>query len=269
MLQYTCLGDRGPSHAELDWPARLKIVQGIAQGMGYLHTQLASYDIPHGNLKSSNILLSPDYDPLLSDYGLNPLINPAKAAQALFAYKAPEVAQLGQVSPKCDVYCLGIVILEILTGKYPSQYLSNNKGGIDLVQWVASAIADGRESELFDPEIASIGHSLGEMKRLLHIGAACTESHPDLRLDMTEAIRRIEEVQVEGDQGVHDQVARTIHVLPSLRDGYADSVPPAHVSRGSQEEGLEVNSWSRHESDDSFGSRSGHHTDDSFAFAIS
>ena len=153
-------GDRGPSHAELDWPARLKIVQGIAKGMGYLHTEFASYDLPHGNLKSSNVLLGPDYEPLLVDYGFSPLVNPANLAQALCAYKAPEAVN-GQISPKCDVYCLGVVILEILTGKFPCQYLNHGKGGTDVVQWVASAISEGRESELLDPEIANDRNSLG------------------------------------------------------------------------------------------------------------
>jgi serine/threonine protein kinase len=105
MLQYTCLGDRGPSHAKLDWPAHLKIVQGIAQGMDYLHTQLNPSNIPHGNLKSSNILLSPNYDPLLSDYGSSTLIRPANAAQAFFSYKAPEA-----------IFILEILIPEIVIG---------------------------------------------------------------------------------------------------------------------------------------------------------
>lgn len=231
--------------------------------MGYLHTELASSDIPHGNLKSSNVLLSPDYDPLISEYGFSPLINPANAAQELFAYKAPEAAHSGQLSPACDVYCLGIVILEILTGKYPSQYLSNTKGGIDVVQWVASAIADGRESEVFDPEIASSVNSIVEMKKLLYIGAACTETNPEQRLDMMEAVRRIEEIQVEGGQGE----ARAMHVLPSLRDGYADSVPQPHVSRSSQESLPGCSG--RMISSDSIGSRSGHHNDNNFSFDFS
>nr|DAD49154.1 TPA_asm: hypothetical protein HUJ06_019091 [Nelumbo nucifera] len=198
-LLYLLHGDRGPSHAEFNWPARLKIVQGIARGMGYLHTELASLDLPHGNLKSSNILLNPnDGEPLLSDYGFCAVVSPTQGAQAMFAYKAPESLQYRHVSPKCDVYCLGIVILEILTGKFPCQYLNNGKGGTDVVEWVLSAMSEKRERELFDPEIASATNSLGEMERLLHIGAACTESVPEQRPDMKEAIRRIEEVQVEG-----------------------------------------------------------------------
>ncbi|KAJ7951483.1 putative Receptor-like kinase [Quillaja saponaria] len=208
-LLYLLHGDRGPSHAELDWPARLKIVQGIAKGMYYLNKELAS-DLPHGNLKSSNILLSPEYEPLLSDYGFLPLINSSNLAQGLFAYKAPEAVQYDQVSSKCDVYCLGIVILEILTGKFPSQYLNNGKGGTDVVQWVSSAIYEGRESQVLDPEIANSRNSLGEMEQLLHIGAACAESNPQQRLDIMEAIRRIEEIQIK-DGG---QESGTMHVLP-------------------------------------------------------
>ncbi|KAI4329063.1 hypothetical protein L6164_021367 [Bauhinia variegata] len=199
-LLFLLHGDRGPSHAELDWPARLKIIQGIANGMRYLHTELASSDLPHGNLKSSNILLGPDYEPLLVDYGLSNMINSANLTQALFASKAPEAAHSGKVSPKCDVYCLGVVILEMLTGKFPSQYLNNGKGGTDVVQWVASAISERRETELLDPGIASSKNSLSQMRKLLHIGAACTASDPEQRLDTTEAVKRIEEVRTEGGQ---------------------------------------------------------------------
>ncbi|RZC08699.1 Pollen receptor-like kinase 6 [Glycine soja] len=157
--------NRGTSHVVLDWPARLKIVRGIAQGMHYLYTVLSSSDLPHGNLKSNN---------------------------------APEAAQQGQVSRSCDVYCLGVVIIAILTGRFPSQYLSNGKGGADVVQWVETAISEGRELEVLDPEIAGSRNWLGEMEQLLHIGAACTESNPQWRLDMAEAVRRIMEIKFEG-----------------------------------------------------------------------
>ncbi|KAH0738362.1 hypothetical protein KY290_037067 [Solanum tuberosum] len=75
-------------------------------------------------------------------------MNNAHAIQALIAFKSPEAVRNNQVTPKCDVYCLGIVILEIITGKFPSQYLNTGKEGIDISQWVKSAIAEGREAEL-------------------------------------------------------------------------------------------------------------------------
>ncbi|XWS18795.1 hypothetical protein CRYUN_Cryun32bG0075600 [Craigia yunnanensis] len=220
-LLYQLHGDCGTSRAELDWPARLKIVQGISRGLDYLHTELACLHVPHGNLKSSNVLLGPDNHPFLSDYGFCPLVS-IDWVEALFAYKTPEAVQDGKVSPKSDVYCLGIIILEILTGKFPSQYLSNGKGGSDVVQWVTSAFSEGRQVELLDPEITDRQNSLGSMEKLLYIGALCTQTSPEQRLDMKEAIRMIEEIQVEGDPQSRSQ-AKTMHVLPSLRDGFTDA----------------------------------------------
>ncbi|KAK4483699.1 hypothetical protein RD792_010901 [Penstemon davidsonii] len=194
-LMFLLHGDRGLSHAELTWPTRLKIIKGVARGMGFLHTEFANYELPHGNLKSSNILLSSNYEPLLTDYALYSISN-THSAQALFSYKCPEAVLYQQLSPKNDVYCLGIVILEIMTGKYPSQYLNNHKGGTDVVQWIKQAISEDRVSELIDPEIATMKDSIGKMENMLYIGASCTENDHEKRIEMREAIRNIEEIQV-------------------------------------------------------------------------
>ncbi|XP_012454217.1 pollen receptor-like kinase 3 [Gossypium raimondii] len=196
-LLYQLHGEHDTSHVGLDWPARLKIVQGIAKGLDYLHTELASLDVPHGNLKSSNVLLGPDNHPFLSDYGFCSLVNTDRV-EALFAYKTPDVIQHGNVSPKSDVYCLGIVILEILTGRFPSQYLNDGNRGTDVVQWAESAFAESRQAEMLDPEITSSQNSsLANMEKLLHIGLLCTQTSVETRLEIKEALRMIEEVKVE------------------------------------------------------------------------
>lgn len=202
--------DRVPSRSELNWPTRLKIIQGIARGISFLHKELGHLDLPHGDIKSSNIFLGSKNDPLISEYGFKPLINPASQPLTMFAFKAPEAQQTGKATQKCDVYCLGVVILEILTGKFPSQYNSNSKGGIDLMEWVPSALSEGRLKEILDPEISGSSESLGEMEKLLHIGLACTETSPEIRIDMKEAIKRILEVDKS-------------HNSPTSIDGYAES----------------------------------------------
>ncbi|KAL1205526.1 Pollen receptor-like kinase 3 [Cardamine amara subsp. amara] len=193
-LLYVLHGDRGVYHSELTWATRLKIIQGVARGMDFLHEEFASYDLPHGNLKSSNVLLSETYEPLISDYAFLPLLQPNNASQALFAFKSPEFVQNQQVSPKSDVYCLGIILLEVMTGKFPSQYLNNGKGGTDIVEWVQSSIAQHKEEELIDPEISSNTDSVKQMVELLQIGADCIASNPDERQNMKETVRRIEQV---------------------------------------------------------------------------
>lgn len=193
-------GDRGISHAHLNWKTRLKIMQGVARGMGFLHTEFSSSDLPHGNLKSSNILLTSNYEPLLTDYAFYSFISNPQIAQTLVAYRSPEAILYQQVNPKSDVFCLGIVILELLTGKFPSQYLHNQKGGTDVVQWVRSMISEKRELELIDPEIAvgvaglTDSAAQMQMQNLLHIAAACTHSDLESRLNMNEAIGKIEEI---------------------------------------------------------------------------
>ncbi|GMI88543.1 pollen receptor like kinase 3 [Hibiscus trionum] len=193
-LSYVLHGDRGIIHANLTWPTRLKVIKGIADGMGFIHAEFAAYEVPHGNLKSSNVLLNDNYEPLLSDFAFQPLTNPNFLPQGLFAYKSPEYRQTQQLSPKSDVYCLGILILEIITGKFPSQYLTNGKGGIDIVHWVQTAIADDQVADLIDPEISNGSSSIDQMVQLLRIGAACTESNPEQRLQLKEAIDKIHEV---------------------------------------------------------------------------
>lgn len=167
--------------------------------MGYLHSELASYDLPHGNLKSCNILIGKNYEPLLNDYALHPLINSTPSTQLMFAYRSPEGIHHQQVSHKSDVYCLGIIILELVSGKYPSQYLTNNQkgeSGTDVVQWVLSALDEKRERELIDPDLLATeaNECLGQIEKLLHIGVACTESEVDRRIDIQEAITRINNI---------------------------------------------------------------------------
>lgn len=182
---------------ELDWPTRLKIIKGVARGMGFLHTEFASYELPHGNLKSSNVLLTSNYEPVLTDYALYSLISNHQSIQVLSASKSPEAVQENILTHKSDVYCLGIVILETMTRKFPSQYASNQKGGTDIVQWTKHSISENTVTELIDPEIANNAskESIAQMEKTMRIGALCTESDHEQRIEMREAIRSIEEVQ--------------------------------------------------------------------------
>ncbi|XP_042038122.1 pollen receptor-like kinase 3 isoform X2 [Salvia splendens] len=169
--------------------AAAEVLGNSGLGSAYKAT-MKNYGVPHGNLKSSNILLSANHEPLLTDYSLHPL---SSNSQSLQAYKCPEA---GLLSPKSDVYCLGVVVLEVMTGKFPSQYLNNQDSGTDLVHWAKEAVSNGKVADLIDPEIANGGDALPEMERMLCIGAACAEDDHVKRMEMREAIRRIEEVQL-------------------------------------------------------------------------
>ncbi|KAK8947852.1 putative inactive leucine-rich repeat receptor-like protein kinase [Platanthera guangdongensis] len=225
-LLYVLHGDRGTDHAALNWPTRLKIIRGIANGLLYLHSELSTIDIPHGNLKSSNVLLGDDFEPLLVDYGFLPLINPSHASQSMFAYKSPEILLDRQVSPMSDVYCLGIIILELLSGRFPSQYLNNTKGGTDLVRWTNSVVNENILGNILDPFIAQgFKAELPEMERLVQVGAELIEADVDRRPNMKEASRIIEEVAAaaEGKRENRRAAAAWRESLVRVREGQAGS----------------------------------------------
>jgi serine/threonine protein kinase len=67
-MMYVELPDSEKSK-ELDWGKRVKIIDGIARGLQYLHED-SQLKIIHRDLKASNVLLNSDYTPKISDFGL-------------------------------------------------------------------------------------------------------------------------------------------------------------------------------------------------------
>lgn len=94
------------------------MIKGVARGLAYLYKELPTLTLPHGHLKSSNILVDHSFEPLLADYALAPVINKDHAKQFMVAYKSPEYMQNEPLTRKTDVWSLGILILELLTGRY-------------------------------------------------------------------------------------------------------------------------------------------------------
>ncbi|CAM8968977.1 unnamed protein product [Rhodiola kirilowii] len=180
----------------LDWSTRLKIVKGVAKGLSVLYRELPSLTTPHGHLKSSNVLLTESYEPLLNDYGLVPLVNQEDAQKLMIAYKSPEYVHHGRITKKTDVWALGIMILEVLTGKFQANFLQLKKGEeeFDLAMWVNNMVAEDHTREIFDKEMKFTENNESEMLKLLNIGLACCHSEVEMRLDLKEAAEKIEEL---------------------------------------------------------------------------
>ncbi|KAJ8768268.1 hypothetical protein K2173_021208 [Erythroxylum novogranatense] len=190
-------GHQSLGQPSLDWPTRLKVIKGVAKGLAYLYKELPSIVAAHGHLKSSNVLLNSAYEPLLTDYALVPVINQENAHELMVAYKSPEYLQHGRITKKTDVWSLGILILETLTGKIPAIFLQQGKGKEeeDLASWVNSIPPEEWTNQVLEKEISGIKGTEGEMIKLLKIGLRCCEGDVEKRLDLKEAVERIEELK--------------------------------------------------------------------------
>ncbi|KAI3505599.1 hypothetical protein L1887_27732 [Cichorium endivia] len=187
---------RKPGEPGLNWAARLNIIKGVARGLDYLYQELPRLSLPHGHLKSSNVLLDDNFNPLLSDYGLLPIINKDHAQELMVAYKSPEFTQHERTTKKTDVWCLGILILEMLTGKFPGNYVDQGKGGKpDLGTWVNSVVREEWTGEVFDKEMKDTKNGEGEMLKLLKIGMCCCEWDITKRWDIKDAVEKIEDLK--------------------------------------------------------------------------
>ena len=110
---------------QLDRETAVRYVCAVARAVDYLHRQ----GIIHRDLKPSNILLDGDRQPIVTDFGLAKLLRDdahltqSGVAAGTPSYMAPEQAagKTNQVTPACDVYSLGAVFYELLTGRPPFQ----------------------------------------------------------------------------------------------------------------------------------------------------
>ncbi|KAM0833332.1 hypothetical protein ACQ4PT_064322 [Festuca glaucescens] len=104
----------------LDWSTRYKIIEGICAGLCHLHEQ-NNKPIVHMDLKPANILLDDGMVPKITDFGLSRLLDQqqticTKSCDGTFGYMAPEFLHGGTVTPKSDIFSLGVIIMEIVTG---------------------------------------------------------------------------------------------------------------------------------------------------------
>ncbi|KAH7428068.1 hypothetical protein KP509_10G074200 [Ceratopteris richardii] len=177
----------------LTWGARLKVALGAARGIAYLHHD-CSPRIIHRDVKSSNILIGENFEPHVSDFGLAKLLEDnishvTTVIAGTFGYLAPEYLQSGRATEKTDVYSYGIVLLELISGKRPSDASFVEKG-LNIVGWAISLKKDRRWREVLDPRCEGV--SPESLEALLQIATLCLCPMPDDRPTMHEVVKMLE-----------------------------------------------------------------------------
>lgn len=221
---------------------RLNIAVDVASALYYLHDHCEP-PIIHCDLKPSNVLLDNDVISHVGDFGLARLISTTThssenqsstvGTKGTIGYDAPEYAIGGEPSRQGDIYSYGILVLEMFTGRRPTEEMF--KDGFSLHNFVKMAIPE-RVTQILDPALLATveekappaaatenevnyisgynieikaeeeninSEKLGKMSPyvskcivpILKIGLACSEESPKHRMNMQDVTRDLHHIQ--------------------------------------------------------------------------
>ncbi|KAF7819617.1 putative inactive receptor kinase [Senna tora] len=184
----------GESRKGFDWSSRLAIASTISEGLAFMHQELRDEGIAHGNLKSSNILLSHTMEARISEYGVMAAAMDDQQSSSSFA-ASPHDPRNNALF-KADVYGFGVILLELLTGKLVKS------DGVDLTEWVKSVVREEWTGEVFDRCLIAEYASEERMVNLLQVAIKCVHRSPEARPSMNQVALMISTIKEEEEKSL-------------------------------------------------------------------
>ncbi|KAL0318617.1 UNVERIFIED_CONTAM: Pto-interacting protein 1 [Sesamum angustifolium] len=174
------------------WAQRVKIAVGAAKGLEYIHEKAQI----HCDIKSSNVLLFDNCNiAKIADFGLSNQ-QPDMAARfrstrvlGTFGYHAPEYTLTGQLSSKSDVYCYGVVLLELLTGRRPVDH-TLPRGQKNLVTWASTKLSKDKVEQCIDARLNG-EYPPKAAAEMAAVAALCLKYEAELRPNMGTVVKAL------------------------------------------------------------------------------
>ena len=190
------------------WKMRIKIALDAARGIEYLH----SYAVPpiiHRDIKSSNILLDGNWTARVSDFGLSLMGSDSNQeymstrAVGTVGYIDPEYYVLNVLTAKSDVYGLGVVLLELLTGKR-AVFKEEVEGAvpIGIVDYAVPQMTAGELWRILDMRVGPPeGNEAEAVELMANIAMHCVKLEGRERPTMTHIVANLERAMALCEDG--------------------------------------------------------------------
>ncbi|XP_016180675.1 probable LRR receptor-like serine/threonine-protein kinase IRK [Arachis ipaensis] len=184
----------------LSWNERFNVILGTAKALAHLHNS----NIIHYNIKSTNVLLDSYGEPKVGDFGLARLLPMldryvlSSKIQSALGYMAPEFAcKTVKITEKCDIYGFGVLVLEVVTGKRPVEYMEDDV--VVLCDMVRGTLEEGRVEECIDERLQG-KFPAEEAIPVMKLGLICTSQVPSNRPDMGEVVSILELIRCPSEE---------------------------------------------------------------------
>ncbi|XP_047057712.1 G-type lectin S-receptor-like serine/threonine-protein kinase At1g11330 [Lolium rigidum] len=172
----------------LEWHTRYILIEGICMGLYILHEGRDGASVLHLDLKPTNILIDKDMTSKIADFGLSRLFCEGKTHTCatkvigVKGYMAPEYINRFILSKKSDIFSLGVIILEIVTGhrKYPEVTSENEFNEIN-EKWRARLQKTSNKT--------SLEEECRQVDQCIKVGLKCMAQDPKGRPNIREIVQ--------------------------------------------------------------------------------
>ncbi|KAM7473559.1 hypothetical protein LguiB_020802 [Lonicera macranthoides] len=174
----------------MDWKTRYKIAVGTARGLHYLH-KVCPRRIIHRDIKASNVLVTSDFEPQISDFGLAKWLpsqwthHSIVPIEGTFGHLAPEYFMHGVVDEKTDVFAFGVFLLEIISGRKPVDGSHQS-----LHSWAKPILNQGNNEKLVDSRLEGL-YDITQLNRLAFAASLCIRASSTWRPTMSEVLEEM------------------------------------------------------------------------------
>ncbi|GMI95903.1 EF-TU receptor [Hibiscus trionum] len=207
--------DHGEDHSHhLDFAQMLDIAIDVANAVDYLHRHCQT-PIVHRDLKPTNVLLDDDMVAHVGDFGMAKLLSYAASnpdneqatssiIKGTIGYLAPECGMGGPTSPEGDIYSYGILVLEMITGKRPTDDAFDD--GISLHNLCKTALPEQLEEildfrlleEINEQSQKRIGQNMLEcLVSFTNVGVACSVEVPVQRMKIDNVVTQLHAIKAK------------------------------------------------------------------------